>query len=122
VTEAIYPPGTTTPVVKTSTFEWQRDGVIKKHSLDGQASTFQHRLDRLETEFTPFDGGSFPATWFDNASLATLQMPNGARVTNGYDGVSRLEQRQVKVGSTTLSAWTGIEYDDNGNRLRIGHK
>ena len=33
------------------------------------------------------------------------------------DSVSRLEEREVKAGSTVLSAWTDIAYDDNGNRL-----
>jgi YD repeat-containing protein len=118
LTEAIYPPGTTTAVTKTSEFTWQRDGVIKKHDIDGEESTFTHRLDRLETKFTLFNGaGDFEASWFNNGNLDGLEMPNGAQITNLYDGVSRLSDRQVKAGSTVLSSWTDIDYDDNGNRL-----
>lgn len=118
LSEAIYPPGSTSPVVKTSEFTWQRDGVIKKHEIDGEESSFTHRLDRLESVFNPFNAAeNFTATWFNNGSLNELEMPNGAQITNLYDSVSRLEDRQVKAGSTVLSAWTDIDYDDNGNRL-----
>src|ERR1041384_1939360 len=44
-------------------------------------------------------------------------MPNGADIDNLYDSVSRLEDRQVTAGSTVLSSWSEIDYDDNGNRL-----
>jgi RHS repeat-associated protein len=118
LTEAIFPPGTTASVVKTSFFTWQRDGVIKKHKVDGEESEFGHRLDRLESSFTPFNGTDiFEAKWFNNGSLEQLKLPNGAEIDNLYDSVSRLEDRQVTTGSTVLSAWTDIDYDDNGNRL-----
>ena len=116
LSEAIFPPGSTTPVTKIS--ELQRDGVITKHEIDGEESTFDHRLDRLESVFNPFNATEdFTATWFNNGSLDTLEMPNGAEISNLYDAVSRLSDRQVTSGSTVLSAWTDIAYDDNGNRL-----
>jgi RHS repeat-associated protein len=118
LTEAIYPPGSTTPEVKESLFTWQSDGVLKKHKIDGEESQFGHRLDRLESSFTPFNGTAiFEAKWFDNGSLEQLKLPNGAKIDNLYDSVSRLENRQVTAGSTVISAWTDIDYDDNGNRL-----
>jgi hypothetical protein len=118
LSEAIYPPGSTTPVTRISEFTWQRDGVINRHEIDGEESTFSHRLDRLESAFNPFNATEdFTATWFNNGSLNELEMPNGAQITNGYDSVSRLSDREVTAGSTVLSAWTDIDYDDNGNRL-----
>jgi len=118
VEETIYPPAGGTPVAKTSLFEWERDGVIGRHTVDGQASEFDHRLDRMETRFDPFNGAEdFTASWSDSGDLNQLTLPNGAKIDQAYDGAARLIDRTVKVGTTTMSGWTDISYDDNDNRL-----
>lgn len=104
---------------KASSYTYAADGILASRTVDGQTSSYEYALNGRETKTSPGFGpsGDFVTSHHPSGAPAQTTAPNGAATSYTFDPAGRLIDMSVTAGSSTLSSWTGVAYDDNDNRI-----
>lgn len=117
-TETIHP-SSGAGVTKTSSFSYERDGLLTARTVDGNQTTYVHYGNAWEKNTSPWGGlGTLTNEYHANGALRKITLPNGTTIDQTFDAADRLSSRVVKkTDGSVLSAWENILYDESDNRV-----